>query len=78
MTLEAIAEELNGREMMTPRGQRILRHWQISCVASFDLVISGLPHCPGGYILIEGTLRSVIFMHSPGNGFRLNAMVPQP
>jgi hypothetical protein len=31
---------------------------------------------PGHYVLIEGALRSVIFMHSPGNGFRLNALVP--
>lgn len=33
---------------------------------------------PSRYVLIEGTLRSVIFMHSPGNAFRLNAWVPQP
>jgi hypothetical protein len=33
---------------------------------------------PGQYVLIEGTLRSVVFMHSPGNGLRLNALVPHP
>lgn len=32
----------------------------------------------GGHILLEGTFRSVVFMNSPGNTYRLNAWVPVP
>jgi hypothetical protein len=33
---------------------------------------------PGHYVLLEGTLRSVIFMNSAGNSQRLNVWVPVP